>query len=90
MVRFLARRLALALGILAVLSVIMYLLLDVAVDPLDELRTDPSPNRDQKTANRVAPLELDQPVWIRYLHWLGRSRTRSTDPTRLGHPRQAV
>ena len=72
MVRFLARRLAMALGILLLLSMIMYLLLDVAVDPLDELRTDPSPNRDQKIANRVALLELDQPVWIRYLHWLGR------------------
>ena len=23
-------------------------------------------------ANRVAMLELDQPVWVRYLHWLGR------------------
>lgn len=72
MVRFLARRLGLALGILALLSVIMYLLLDVAVDPLEDLRTDPSPNRNQKIANRIALLELDQPVWIRYLHWLGR------------------
>nr|NLI51098.1 ABC transporter permease [Propionibacterium sp.] len=72
MVRFLARRLGMALGILALLSVIMYLLLDVAIDPLEELRTDPSPNRDQKIANRIALLDLDKPVWIRYLNWLGR------------------
>lgn len=72
MIRFLARRLGLALGILALLSVIMYLLLDVAVDPLDDLRANPSPNRPAMIANRVAMLELDKPVWIRYLHWLGR------------------
>lgn len=70
MVRFLARRLALALGILFLLSVIMYALLDVALDPLDDLRGNPSPNRPQMIANRVQLLELDQPVWVRYLHWL--------------------
>ncbi len=72
MIRFLARRLGLALGILAVLSVVMYLLLDVAMDPLDDLRMNPSPNRPQMIANRTALLELDQPVWVRYLHWLER------------------
>ena len=72
MLKFLARRLGLALGILFVLSILMYLLLDVALDPLDDLRTNPSPNRPVMIANRVAMLELDQPVWVRYLHWLGR------------------
>ncbi len=72
MARFLAKRLGLALGILFLLSVIMYLLLDVALDPLDDLRANPSPNRDQMIANRVQLLELDQPVWVRYWHWLTR------------------
>ena len=62
MVRFFARRLALALGILLTLSALMYCLLDLAMDPLDDLRTSPSPNKAQLIENRIALLDLDQPV----------------------------
>ena len=36
MIRFIARRLAIALGLLVVLSVIVYFLLDLALDPLED------------------------------------------------------
>ncbi|HRA06688.1 MAG TPA: ABC transporter permease, partial [Propionicimonas sp.] len=70
MVRFLARRLALALGILLVLSAFMYFLLDLAMDPLWDLRTSTSPNRAQLVQARINQLGLDLPWWERYWIWL--------------------
>lgn len=71
MARFLARRLALAIGILLVLSFVMYGLLDIALDPLADLRENPAPNREDLIANRVRLLNLDLPWWQRYTMWLG-------------------
>ncbi|MFZ2750294.1 MAG: ABC transporter permease [Propioniciclava sp.] len=71
MARFLARRLALAVGILLVLSFAIYGLLDVALDPLSDLRENPAPNREEMIANRVRLLNLDLPWYQRYLMWLG-------------------
>ncbi len=70
MVRFLARRTALALGILLVLSALMYFMLDVAMDPLDDLRTSTAPNRAELIEMRVNALGLDLPWWERYWVWL--------------------
>ena len=70
MLRFIARRLAIALGLLLVLSVLMYWLLDIAMDPLDDLRTSPALNRDQLIEIRVQQLNLDQPWYVRYWDWL--------------------
>ena len=70
MLRFIARRLAIALGLLLVLSVLMYWLLDIAMDPLDDLRTSPALNRDQLIDLRVQQLGLDQPWYVRYWTWL--------------------
>lgn len=70
MLRFIARRLAIALGLLLVLSVVMYGLLVVAMDPLDDLRTSPALNRDELIAIRVAQLNLDLPWYQRYWMWL--------------------
>ncbi len=70
MLRFIARRLAIALGLLLVLSVVIYALLDIAMDPLEDLRTSPALNRDELIAIRVAQLNLDLPWYQRYWMWL--------------------
>ena len=72
MVRFLARRLAMGLIILLVLSVLMYVMLDLAMDPLDDLRTSTAPNKEAAIAARIQALHLDQPWWQRYLGWLSK------------------
>ncbi|MDR2619800.1 MAG: ABC transporter permease [Propionibacteriaceae bacterium] len=67
--KYVARRTALALGTLFVLSLIVYLLVDISIDPLDDLRANPAPNRPQLIASRVAMLELDKSWLVRYWHW---------------------
>ena len=71
MARFIARRLALALGTLFILSFLMYGLLEFALDPLMDLRENPAPNRAELIANRVRLLNLDVPWYQRYFLWLG-------------------
>lgn len=70
MVRFLARRFVLALGILLVLSAFMYFLLTLAMDPLADLRTSTSPNKAELVQARISQLGLDLPWWERYWIWL--------------------
>ncbi len=70
MVRFLLRRVGIALGILAVLSVMLYAMLDIALDPLDDLRTSTALNKDELIAARVRMLRLDEPWYVRYWDWL--------------------
>jgi peptide/nickel transport system permease protein len=70
MVRFLARRLALAVGILLALSALMYFMLDLAMDPLDDLRTSTSPAKAQQIQMRISALGLDLPWYQRYWGWL--------------------
>ena len=70
MLRFIARRLAIAIVLLLLLSILMYWLLDIALDPLDDLRTSPALNRDQLIEIRVAQLSLNDPWYVRYWDWL--------------------
>ncbi len=70
MLRFLARRLVIAIAILAVLSILVYFMLDLAMDPLDDLRTSTALNRDQQIEARIIQLHLDESVFERYLRWL--------------------
>lgn len=72
MARFIARRLALAVGTLFILSFLIYGLLELALDPLVDLRENPAPNRDQLIENRVRLLNLDLPWYQRYFLWLSR------------------
>ena len=51
-------------------TVIMYVLVDLSIDPLDDLRTSTAPNKAEQIANRIAELNLDDPVLLRYLCWL--------------------
>ena len=70
MLRFIARRLAIAVGLLLVLSVLVYWLLTLALDPLDDLRSSPALNRDLLIEIRTQQLHLDEPWYVRYWDWL--------------------
>lgn len=70
MLIFLTRRLALGAGILLVATFLMYVLVDVAMDPLSDLRTSTAPNKQFLIEERIALLDLDQPVVARYASWL--------------------
>jgi peptide/nickel transport system permease protein len=70
--KYILRRTALALGTLLALSFVVYLMVDTAIDPLDDLRVNPSPNRPQLIANRMMVLGLDKSVFFRYLSWLAK------------------
>lgn len=70
MIRYLARRVGIAVGILFVLSVMMYGMLDLALDPLDDLRQSTQKNKAELIAQRVRMLRLDEPWWVRYWDWL--------------------
>jgi peptide/nickel transport system permease protein len=70
MIRFLFRRLLLALGTLLVLSAVVHFMVDVAIDPLSDLRQSTAPNKADLIARRVALLKLDQAWWVRYWDWL--------------------
>ncbi len=70
MIRFLARRLLIALGILLLLSVMMYAMLNLALDPLDDLRQSTALNKQDLIDARIAQLRLDEPWFVRYVDWL--------------------
>ncbi len=70
MVVFFVKRLLMSLLVVLVSTVIMYVLVDLAIDPLQDLRTSTAPNKDEQMANRIAELRLDDPVLLRYIDWL--------------------
>ncbi|SDR92322.1 peptide/nickel transport system permease protein [Nocardioides scoriae] len=70
MVVFFVKRLVSSLLVVLVSSLIMYVLVDIAIDPLADLRTSTAVNKAQQIANRTAQLRLDDPVILRYLDWL--------------------
>lgn len=70
MIRFIARRLGVALLLLLLLSVIVYFLLDIAMDPLDDLRQSTALNKAELIEARINMLQLDRPWYERYGAWL--------------------
>lgn len=68
--RFVARRLMISVGLLLGASFIMYQLVAISGDPLGELLVSTDPNRDQLIAERTALLNLDVPAPLRYFLWL--------------------
>lgn len=70
MARFLLKRLLMALGILLAISVFIYAICDLAMDPLDDLRNSTAPNKQQLIDARIQQLHLDQPWFVRYWQWL--------------------
>ena len=67
---FILRRLVVSFFILVAATFIMYVLVAISGNPLDDLLSDPSPNRDDKIRARVQLLHLDQSVPRRYLTWI--------------------
>lgn len=65
------RRLITAVFILFGASFLIYNLVAIAGDPLEELRTSQSPNKDALIAQRIALLDLDTPAPLRYFKWMG-------------------
>ena len=70
MVVFFVKRLLMSLLVVLISTVIMYVLVDMSIDPLEDLRISTAPNKAQQIANRVAELRLDDPILVRYLDWL--------------------
>jgi peptide/nickel transport system permease protein len=70
MTRYLLRRLAIAVPSLLGISVVLFVILALAPgDPFEELATNPNVPPEVGAALR-AKFGLDDPVWLRYLHWL--------------------
>ncbi len=67
---FVVRRLIVSFFILLASTFLIYTLVAVSGDPLGDLRTDTSPNRQQKIDARTEKLHLDQPIPARYVIWI--------------------
>jgi peptide/nickel transport system permease protein len=70
MITFFIRRFLTSALVVLISTFVMYILVAASIDPLADLRVSKSPNKAQLIANRVAELNLDQPVVQRYLEWL--------------------
>lgn len=71
MIYFIGRRLMQSLVVLLGATFIVYMLLAVAIDPLEELYSSTAPNKEQLIIARRNLLDLDTPAPLRYLKWLG-------------------
>lgn len=71
MLRFIIRRTIIGAGVLLVASLLMYLMVDLAIDPLQDLRTSTAANKEILIQQRIDQLNLNQPAIVRYFDWLG-------------------
>ncbi len=71
MLVFITRRLVVSFFILLASTALTFFLVAYSGNPLQDLLELRGPQRDAKIAQRTQDLNLDQPVWIRYLLWLG-------------------
>lgn len=70
MLSFVLRRIGVSILIIIAASFLMYTLVALSKDPLEELYASNSPNRDALIAQRTAWLNLDQPIPVRWFNWL--------------------
>ncbi|MDN5586436.1 MAG: ABC transporter permease [Brevibacterium sp.] len=70
MIRFILRRLLSTALVLLVVTFVLYLLLNAAMDFFWDLRASTSPNIEDLFESRRRLLDLDTPVVIRYFSWL--------------------
>ncbi|MCV2396412.1 ABC transporter permease [Actinotalea sp. M2MS4P-6] len=70
MLSFLVRRTLTGLATLFTAIFLMFLLVNRAVDPLDDLRQSTALNKEQLIAQRIDQLDLNTPVVIRFFKWL--------------------
>jgi peptide/nickel transport system permease protein len=68
---YILRRIGVSILILIAASLLMYVLVAWSKDPLQDLYASNSPNKDALIAQRIQWLNLDQPVVLRWLNWLG-------------------
>lgn len=71
MFNFIFRRALSSIGVLLVATFLIYILVDIAIDPLENLRTSTAPNKEALMQARIDLLQLDVPSPIRYFGWLG-------------------
>ncbi|HET7734828.1 MAG TPA: ABC transporter permease [Nocardioidaceae bacterium] len=70
MITFFVRRFLTSAFVVLVSSFIMYVLVDLAIDPIADLRTSSAFNKEELIQQRVALLNLDESVIVRYFDWL--------------------
>ncbi|MGX5681539.1 ABC transporter permease [Schumannella luteola] len=71
MATFVVRRLIASIFIFIAATYLMYILVALSGDPLEDLRTSSAPNKQQLIEARTALLNLDVPPPLRYFLWLG-------------------
>ncbi len=71
MLKFILKRLGSAVGVLFGASLLLYVLVINAGDPLADLRESNAENREYLMQQRSDYLNLDQPWYLRYISWLG-------------------
>jgi peptide/nickel transport system permease protein len=70
MVMFFAKRFLASSLVVLLSTLIMYVLVDISIDPLFDLRTSTAPNKAELIAARTAELHLNDPILSRYFSWL--------------------
>ncbi len=71
MLTFLGRRLLSSAIVLVGATFIVYMLLAIALDPLEDLRTSTAPNKEALIEARIRDLDLNTPAPLRWGKWLG-------------------
>lgn len=70
MLKYILRRLLSAVGVMLIVTFGMYILVDLAIDPLADLRISTAPNKEALIEGRIRALNLDVPAPLRYFGWL--------------------
>jgi peptide/nickel transport system permease protein len=70
MVVFFVKRLLTSMLVVLISTLVMYVLVDISIDPLFDLRVSNAFNKKDLIAQRIAMLKLDEPVLTRYFSWL--------------------
>lgn len=70
MYNFVFRRALSSVAVLLVATFLIYILVDIAIDPLADLRASTAPNKEALMDARIAMLNLDVAAPIRYFGWL--------------------
>ncbi len=70
MVVFFIKRLLTSMLVVLISTLVMYVLVDISIDPIADLRVSNAFNKQDLIDQRIAMLRLDEPVLTRYFSWL--------------------
>src|SRR5689334_15920916 len=70
MITFFTKRILTSALVVLLSTLIMFYLVSWSIDPLEDLRGSTAPNKAEQMAARAAQLNLDDPIFVRYLDWL--------------------